>query len=411
MEFLIAAMEERPANDLIDENASLDGDESTTTDTSEATLDTAEAIVFGHGGVETAAAGLAFLRAPTGHLKGVRELSDGRFKAWGARDVPLGVFDDASTAALAVSRYVEQKKRSRPLQAWGAARPTVVDDDDDESPPKQMRPASNGDFFWTPEESETLMRLLRTMPAADALRKWEVVAAHLPGRTPTGARNHFKRLRERDAKLAAQTALVVHSPVALECHERLDAASALRVEVEGDADGDVAPWSAEELASADWEAQDAVGYDGRSPEEAAALALLSPTAGSAAAGPSPPTSARRPGPAPQRFYPGPPGSAAPTPPAEAFYPPARASARAPKPTEAARQSKDTGATSHLVGDGPTYMCLFDGCGKMYSSTDSARKHCRQRHTAWLRSRDQRLGTRAYCMPIGEHTWTDGERYL
>ena len=207
-----------------------------------------------------------------------------------------------------------------------------------------------------------------------------MVASHLPGRTPTGARNHFKRLRERDAKLAAQTALVVHSPVALECHERLDAASALRVEVEGDADGDVAPWSAEELASADWEAQDAVGYDGRSPEEAAALALLSPTAGSAAAGPSPPTSARRPGPAPQRFYPGPPGSAAPTPPAEAFYPPARASARAPKPTEAARQSKDTGATSHLVGDGPTYMCLFDGCGKMYSSTDSARKHCRQRHT-------------------------------
>ena len=31
------------------------------------------------------------------------------------------------------------------------------------------------------------MRLLRTMPAADALRKWEVVASHLPGRTPTGA--------------------------------------------------------------------------------------------------------------------------------------------------------------------------------------------------------------------------------
>jgi hypothetical protein len=400
MEFLFAAME-RPESAQIDENASLDGDESTTTE-SDATIDTAEASLE-----MSAANSLAFLRAPTGHLKGVRELSDGRFKAWGARDVPLGVFDDASTAALAVSRYVEQKKRSRPLQAWGAARPTVVDDDD-ESPPKQMRP---GDFFWTPEESETLMRLLRTMPAADALRKWEVVAAHLPGRTPTGARNHFKRLRERDAKLAAQTALVVHSPVALECHERLDAAAALRVEVEGDADGDVAPWSAEELASADWEAQDAVGYDGRSPEEAAALALLSPTAGSAAAGPSPPTSARRPGPAPQRFYPGPPGSAAPTPPAEAFYPPARASARAPKPTEAARQSKDTGPTSHLVGDGPTYMCLFDGCGKMYSSTDSARKHCRQRHTAWLRSRDQRLGTRAYCMPIGEHTWTDGERYL
>ena len=401
MDLLFEAIE-RPESASLDETLSADGDESTTTDGSDATLDTVEA------SMEMSA--LAFLRAPTGHLKGVRELSDGRYKAWGARDVPLGVFDDASTAALAVSRYVEQKKRSRPLQAWGAARPTVVDDDD-ESPAKQMRPASNGDFFWTPEESETLMRLLRTMPAADALRKWEVVAAHLPGRTPTGARNHFKRLRERDAKLAAQTALVVHSPVALECHERLDAASALRVEVEGDADGDVAPWSAEELASADWEAQDAVGYDGRSPEEAAALALLSPTAGSAAAGPSPPTSARRPGPAPQRFYPGPPGSAAPTPPAEAFYPPARASARAPKPTEAARQSKDTGATSHLVGDGPTYMCLFDGCGKMYSSTDSARKHCRQRHTAWLRSRDQRLGTRAYCMPIGEHTWTDGERYL
>ena len=391
MEFLLAAMEERPANDL---EGAQDDSESTSSDPSDATLDAEASLEM------SAANSLAFLRAPTGHLKGVRELSDGRFKAWGARDVPLGVFDDASTAALAVSRYVEQKKRSRPLQAWGAARPTVVDDDD-ELPAKQMRPAS--DFFWTPEESETLMRLLRTMPAADALRKWEVVAAHLPGRTPTGARNHFKRLRERDAKLATQTALVVHSPVALECHERLDAAAALRVEVEGDADGDVAPWSAEELASADWEAQDAVGFDGRSPEEAAALALLSPTAGSAAAGPSPPTSARRPGPAPQRFYPGPPGSAAPTPPAEAFYPPARASARAPKPTEAARQSKDTGATSHLVGDGPTYMCLFDGCGKMYSSTDSARKHCRQRHTAWLRSRDQRLGTRAYCMPIGEHT--------
>jgi len=393
MEFLFAAMEERPACVL---EGPQDDTESTTTDTSDTTLDAEASLEL------SAANSLAFLRAPTGHLKGVRELSDGRYKAWGARDVPLGVFDDASTAALAVSRYVEQKKRSRPLQAWAA---------DDESPAKQMRPASNGDFFWTPEESETLMRLLRTMPAADALRKWEVVASHLPGRTPTGARNHFKRLRERDAKLAAQTALVVHSPVALECHERLDAASALRVEVEGDADGDVAPWSAEELASADWEAQDAVGYDGRTPEEAAALALLSPTAGSAAAGPSPPTSARRPGPAPQRFYPGPPGSAAPTPPAEAFYPPARASARAPKPTEAARQSKDTGATSHLVGDGPTYMCLFDGCGKMYSSTDSARKHCRQRHTTWLRSRDQRLGTRAYCMPIGEHTWTDGERYL
>ena len=406
MDLLFEAIE-RPESAHIDETLSADGDESTTTETSDATVDTAEDSIWSRcrdGG------GLAFLRAPTGHLKGVRELSDGRFKAWGARDLPLGVFDDASTAALAVSRYVEQKKRSRPLQAWGAARPTVVDDDD-ESPAKQMRPASNSDFFWTPEESETLMRLLRTMPAADALRKWEVVASHLPGRTPTGARNHFKRLRERDAKLAAQTAHVVHSPVALECHERLDAASALRVEVEGDADGDVAPWSAEELASADWEAQDAVNYDGRSPEEAAALALLSPTAGSAAAGPSPPTSARRPGPAPQRFYPGPPGSAAPTPPAEDFYPPARASARAPKPTEAARQSKETGPTSHLVGDGPTYMCLFDGCGKMYSSTDSARKHCRQRHTQWLRSRDQRLGTRAYCMPIGEHTWTDGERYL
>ena len=411
MEFLIAAMEERPANDLIDENASLDGDESTTTDTSERTLDTAEAIVFGHGGVETAAAGLAFLRAPTGHLKGVRELSDGRFKAWGARGRParrLRHQGGGGARRIAVRGAEEAVAPAagvgrRTADGGGRRRRRVA--------PKQMRPASNGDFFWTPEESETLMRLLRTMPAADALRKWEVVAAHLPGRTPTGARNHFKRLRERDAKLAAQTALVVHSPVALECHERLDAAAALRVEVEGDADGDVAPWSAEELASADWEAQDAVGYDGRSPEEAAALALLSPTAGSAAAGPSPPTSARRPGPAPQRFYPGPPGSAAPTPPAEAFYPPARASARAPKPTEAARQSKDTGPTSHLVGDGPTYMCLFDGCGKMYSSTDSARKHCRQRHTAWLRSRDQRLGTRAYCMPIGEHTWTDGERYL
>ena len=143
--------------------------------------------------------------------------------------------------------------------------------------------------------------------------------------------------------------------------------------------------------------------------EAAALALLSPTAGSAAAGPSPPT--RRAAPAPRR--------SAST--GRRGRPrrrrrrrpllPARASAPSPKPTEAARQSKDTGPTSHLVGDGPTYMCLFDGCGKMYSSTDSARKHCRQRHTAWLRSRDQRLGTRAYCMPIGEHTWTDGERYL
>merc|ERR1719198_1960647 len=133
MDLLFEAIE-RPESAHIDETLSADGDESTTTDTSDATVDTAEAIVFGHGGVETAAAGLAFLRAPTGHLKGVRELSDGRYKAWGARDVPLGVFDDASTAALAVSRYVEQKKRSRPLQAWGAA--------------KQMRPASNGDFFW-----------------------------------------------------------------------------------------------------------------------------------------------------------------------------------------------------------------------------------------------------------------------
>jgi hypothetical protein len=76
-------------------------------------------------------------------------------------------------------------------------------------------------------------------------------------------------------------------------------------------------------------------------------------------------------------------------------------AAAPAPATSARAPPV--APSHLVGDGPTYMCLFDGCGKMYSSTDSARKHCRQRHTAWLRSRDQRLGTRAYCMPIGEHT--------
>ena len=158
---------------------------------------------------------LAFLRAPTGHLKGVRELSDGRNKAWGARDVPLGVFDDASTAALAVSRYVEQKKRSRPLH-----------DDDDESPPKQMRPASNGDFFWTPEESETLMRLLRTMPAADALRKWEVVASHLPGRTPTGARNHFKRLRERDAEREAEReAIAAREAVLRQKLQRADAAS------------------------------------------------------------------------------------------------------------------------------------------------------------------------------------------
>ena len=58
-----------------------------------------------------------------------------------------------------------------------------------------------------------------------------------------------------------------------------------------------------------------------------------------------------------------------------------------------------------------FYCKFPRCGKAYSSTDAVRKHCRQRHTQWLRSRDQRLGTRAYCMPIGEHTWTDGERYL
>ena len=177
MEFLFAAME-RPESAQIDENASLDGDESTTTE-SDATID-AEA------SLEMSA--IAFLRAPTGHLKGVRELSDGRF-TWGP-GMPARRLRHPSTAALAVSRYVEQKKRSRPL-----ARPTV--DDDDESPPKQMRPASNGDFFWTPEESETV-RLLRTMPAADALRKWEVVArtcrAHADGRAQP-----LRRLRERDA--------------------------------------------------------------------------------------------------------------------------------------------------------------------------------------------------------------------
>ena len=45
-------------------------------------------------------------------------------------------------------------------------------------------------------------------------------------------------------------------------------------------------------------------------------------------------------------------------------------AAAPAPATSARAPPV--APSHLVGDGPTYMCLFDGCGKMYSSTDSAR---------------------------------------
>ena len=98
MDLLVAAMEERPANDL---EGAQDDSESTSSDPSDATVDTAEASLE-----MSAANSLAFLRAPTGHLKGVRELSDGRYKAWGARDVPLGVFDDASTAALAVSRYV-----------------------------------------------------------------------------------------------------------------------------------------------------------------------------------------------------------------------------------------------------------------------------------------------------------------
>ena len=79
MEFLFAAME-RPESAQIDENASLDGDESTTTE-SDATLDAEASLEM------SAANSLAFLRAPTGHLKGVRELSDGRYKAWGARDV------------------------------------------------------------------------------------------------------------------------------------------------------------------------------------------------------------------------------------------------------------------------------------------------------------------------------------
>ena len=230
------------------------------------------------------------------------------------------------------------------------------------------------------------------------------------GRTPTGARNHFKRLRERDAKLAAQTALVVHSPVALECHERLDAAAALRVEVEGDADGDVAPWSAEELASADWSPgrrrlRRPLARGGRRPRAALAdggLRRGGAVAADLGAPPRPRAAALLPGPAGVGRADAAGGGLLPA--------GARVGARA-EADRGGAPVQGCGPDLHLVGDGPTYMCLFDGCGKMYSSTDSARKHCRQRHTAWLRSRDQRLGTRAYCMPIGEHTWTDGERYL
>ena len=32
---------------------------------------------------------------------------------------------------------------------------------------------------------------------------------------------------------------------------------------------------------------------------------------------------------------------------------------------------------------PWLRCRYPGCGKMYSSTDAVRKHCRQRHSVWL----------------------------
>ena len=59
-------MEERPACVL---EGPQDDTESTTTDTSDTTLDAEASLEL------SAANSLAFLRAPTGHLKGVRELS------------------------------------------------------------------------------------------------------------------------------------------------------------------------------------------------------------------------------------------------------------------------------------------------------------------------------------------------
>ena len=46
----------------------------------------------------------------------------------------------------------------------------------------------------------------------------------------------------------------------------------------------------------------------------------------------------------------------------------------------------THTETHSRGGGSlaTYTCRFTGCGKVYSSSDGVRKHCRKHHPEWLK---------------------------
>ena len=46
----------------------------------------------------------------------------------------------------------------------------------------------------------------------------------------------------------------------------------------------------------------------------------------------------------------------------------------------------------------SYTCRYPGCGKVYSSSDGARKHARNHHPEWLRKVEvQRRAVEAYCI--------------
>lgn len=47
-----------------------------------------------------------------------------------------------------------------------------------------------------------------------------------------------------------------------------------------------------------------------------------------------------------------------------------------------------------------FACNFPGCGKAYGCPDAVRKHCRKKHSEWLRSLGS-VGPAGYC------SWTSG----
>eukprot|EP00965_Chrysotila_dentata_P138844 4592192-Pleurochrysis_carterae.AAC.3 len=49
--------------------------------------------------------------------------------------------------------------------------------------------------------------------------------------------------------------------------------------------------------------------------------------------------------------------------------------------------------------GNRYQCRYPNCGRLYLSTDAARKHCRKSHFNWLRGLDEKVGASAHARSL------------